>query len=90
MISIARAAEADPAIVHMLTQRRRAIRYLRDLMAGSDRTPIRSFASAIPDFRRRGLIIKEAIRLIVVLLFGPERFLKLSSGRKVFRYIKTT
>lgn len=89
-IRIARTAGAAPSVIADLTHRRDAIHYLIELTSGRYRSAVASFVRGFPDLRKRGLVLKEIVRLIGMMLLGPGRFLKLSSNRAVLKSLPTT
>jgi glycosyltransferase involved in cell wall biosynthesis len=89
-IDIARFSGAGEPIIVGLLARRQSIQYLLDLTHGDFGAAARSFLRALPDLKRRGLVLKEAVRLAAVMVLGPRRFLRLSSNRRLFKFIPTT
>ena len=64
-----------------LHARARAYGYLSSLYGGSRIAALKAFPGAITDFFRRGQLTKEGVRLMAVLLVGPERFARTAARR---------
>lgn len=64
-----------------LRDRANSYRYLSSLYRGRSLASIGNFARSAASFQRRGLLLKELVRLIGALTLGPHRFAKLAARR---------
>ena len=82
MLDIAQTRDLPKMVGTGLMRRIHSYIYLIDLYSGYRFRALAGFFGALPDFIRRGEGVKELIRLVAVLLMGPERFVRLSSRRR--------